>query len=196
MRLSNSCICTFSSFYASHRSWRTSKGSGLYKYAFCSLEIYFLVRLQILTLMLLITDSFWGGGVPLLRELYFQENQFYILQQQECQFLLFWLVLCDSGLISCPGASWVYELERLGQGKEGEVLCVPGFLHGSHIECCLLVEMIANLEYSKFESVVFFFLLCKLFNSFFIFSFFHNGKVQFTGPVSFCIRSSFWIPRW
>lgn len=81
------------------------------------------------------------------------------MQQQECQFPLFRLVLCDSGLIPSPGTSWVYELERLGQGKEGEVVCFTGFVHGGHIECWMLwtslFEMIANLEYSKFERVFF-----------------------------------------
>lgn len=37
MRWSNSSVCTFSSFCAAHRRWRTSKGSSLYKYISFSL---------------------------------------------------------------------------------------------------------------------------------------------------------------
>lgn len=52
---------------------------------------------------------------------------------------------------------------RLGQEKEGEVVCFPGFSHGGLIECWMLwtslLEMMANLEYSKFEKLGGFFLL-------------------------------------
>lgn len=88
------------------------------------------MRLQILILMLLITDSFWGGRVPLLlvylfltqlREFYFQENQLYVLQEQWYQLALFRPVLCDSGLISCPERNqfslWAGEMgARQGRG--------------------------------------------------------------------------------
>jgi len=58
-----------------------------------------------------------------------------------------------------------------------------------------LFEVMADLEYSKFERLFFFLALYSFYFILYIL-WFHNGKVQFTGPISFCMRSSFWIPSW